>query len=119
MIHKIFEKLQADKENYLKSKKGKDFEDRIENLISEYFTRIIKDDFENILVNLKNEILVKTEESFIKNRYNKNKHFIVEPYSSQSYPDILIFDEDKIIAIEIKFTENKKLIPFGIVEFLD
>ncbi len=31
---------------------------------------------------------------------------------SQSYPDILIFSRNRIYAIEIKFTENKKPNPF-------
>lgn len=59
MVDKIFEELQSNKEHYLKSKKGKEFEERIENLISNYFTKIFKDDFEDILGQFKNEILNK------------------------------------------------------------
>ncbi len=79
MVYKIFEKLKAAKEQYLKSKKGKDFEDRVENLVSEYFSKIFKDDFKKPLDEIKDEILKKTNASFIENKFNKENHFIIQP----------------------------------------
>ena len=111
MVNKIFNNLVSNKKKYLKSKKGKDFENRIESLISIYFTKLAKPDEKYILKNLKLKILNKKENNLIKNTTQYKKHFIIQPYGTQSYPDIIIFFNNKIISIEIKFTENKAINP--------
>ena len=37
--------------------------------------------------------------------------FIVEPYGSQNYPDLMVFNENKIIMVESKFTSGKAGMP--------
>ena len=110
-LKRAFKKLLDNKSDYVKSKKGKDFEERIENLFSEYFTKITKEDYKDTLKNIKKDILEKTNLQFIENTTTKRNHFVMEPFGSQSYPDIIIFSK-KLVSIEIKFTEHHKPSPF-------
>ena len=119
MLNKIFIDIQKNKKEWLKSKKGSDFEDRIEASLKRYgFNRIDKDDknIKSILNSIKNSILDKKSNDIIDNIYcERDKSlgncFICQPYGSQNFPDFLIFTNRKIISIEIKYSSGKSYSP--------
>ena len=119
MLNKIFIDIQKNKKEWLKSKKGSDFEDRIEASLKRYgFNRIDKDDknIKSILNSIKNSILDKKSNDIIDNIYcERDKSlgncFICQPYGSQDFPDFLIFTNKKIISIEVKYSGSKSSKP--------
>ena len=119
MLNKIFIDIQKNKKEWLKSKKGSDFEDRIEaSLKRNGFNRINKDDknIKLILNSIKNRILDKKSNDIIDNTYYKDDKslgncFICQPYGSQDFPDFLIFTNKKIISIEVKYSGSKSSKP--------
>lgn len=119
MLNKIFIDIQKNKKEWLKSKKGSEFEDRIETSLKQNgFNRIGKDDknIKPILNSIKNSILDKKSNDIIDNIYYKtNKSlgncFICQPYGSQNFPDFVIFTNKKIIPIEIKYSSGKSYSP--------
>ena len=59
---------------------------------------------------LKHEILSSTE-SLIENTIIDvipNGSFIAQPFGSQSFPDFIVFDCDKVICVELKYSKNSK-----------
>ena len=119
MLNKIFIDIQKNKKEWLKSKKGSDFEDRIETSLKRNgFNRINKDDknIKLILNSIKNSILDKKSNDIIDNIYYETDKsiancFICQPYGSQNFPDFLIFTNKKIIPIEIKYSSDKSFNP--------
>lgn len=119
MLNKIFIDIQKNKKEWLKSKKGSDFEDRIETSLKRNgFNRINKDDknIKLILNSIKNSVLDKKSNDIIDNIYYETDKsiancFICQPYGSQNFPDFLIFTNKKIIPIEIKYSSGKSFNP--------
>ena len=110
-LARLFQDLVKNKDRYLGSKKGCDFEDRIEaELAGNHlgYTRIRPGDVdENKFSDLKREILQKCGAQVPRNPFLEyKKAFFREPYNSQSYPDFLILDGNKAFSVEVKF--NKK-----------
>ncbi len=106
--------MRSNKDFYLKSAKGAEFEDRINTSLHNIgYSRLIKDDLEDDLFTiLKIEVIDKETEVSISNPFVHYKHhFITQPFGSQQYPDFLIFDNNQIVCIETKFSSVKKTHP--------
>lgn len=120
MLKNIFEELQNNKDNFLKSETGADFENRIQTCLKKnHFSEIYKSDFdtkEEIIdfKKIKSQITDKRNEDIILNNFEglqfKNT-YIYQPYGSQNFPDFLIFTEKHIIALEIKYTKKRATHP--------
>lgn len=119
MLNKIFIDIQNNKKEWLKSKKGSEFEDRIEaSLKRNGFNRLDKNDenIKSIIAYIKKDILDKKSNNIIDNVYYETDRsigncFICQPYGSQDFPDFLIFTNKKIIPIEIKYSSGKSSSP--------
>lgn len=119
MLKEVFYDIQTNKDDWLKSKKGPDFEDRFESSLKKYgFNRKSKEDKNTkiILNAIKKNIQNKIGENYIDNIYAKEDKsmedcFIRTPYGSQDFPDFLIFTKKKIVPIEIKYSENNSTKP--------
>lgn len=117
MLSNIFTDIQKNKKEWLKSKKGNEFEDRFEASLKKYgFNRRVPQDIDNILSAIKKNILDKKSDLLLDNIYaledkSMENCFICQPYGSQNFPDFLIFTAKKIIAIEIKYSSNKSSKP--------
>ena len=117
MLKDIFIDIKNNKKEWLKSKKGSEFEDRFEASLKRYgFNRRMPEDIDNILSSIKKNILDKKSDSLIDNIYAlKDKSmencFVCQPYGSQEFPDFLIFASKKIISIEIKYSSGKSSKP--------
>ncbi|WP_295295974.1 type II restriction endonuclease [uncultured Brachyspira sp.] len=117
MLKDIFIDIINNKKEWLKSKKGNEFEDRFETSLKRYgFNRRAKEDIDNILSSIKKNILDKKSDSLIDNTYaledRSMEHcFVCQPYGSQEFPDFLIFASKKIIPIEIKYSSGKSSKP--------
>lgn len=111
-LHDLFTDIQAQCKSYLGGQQGKEFEDRIEtNLKKIGFTRVLPRDFKkNEYQKLKKEVLDKESDVGIPNTYTSLKsHFLNNPFGSQRYPDFLVFEGEKIISVEVKFSsQNQK-----------
>ena len=108
MINKLFLSLQKEKSRYLNAKKGGEFEDRIIHyLINDLgFSRFLKEDvpIQQWDVIKKHIVKDKLSNAFLDVPLEKlKKTFIYQPYGSQEFPDIIIFTDNKIIPLEIKF----------------
>ncbi|CRF33455.1 hypothetical protein BRSU_1450 [Brachyspira suanatina] len=117
MLSDIFIDIQKNKKEWLKSKKGNEFEDRFEASLKRYgFNRRVPEDIDHILSCIKKNILDKKSDSLLDNIYaledrSMENCFVCQPYGSQEFPDFLIFANKKIIAIEIKYSSGKSSKP--------
>lgn len=112
MLKDIFIDIKNNKKEWLKSKKGSEFEDRFEASLKRYgFNRRAKEDIDDTLSSIKKNILDKKSDSLIDNIYaledrSMENCFVCQPYGSQEFPDFLIFASKKIISIEIKYSSG-------------
>lgn len=111
MLDKLFKSLKSQKDNYLSAHTGKDFEDRIETFLkmSLGLTRILKRDLDTeSWKTIQNHIKNKLADNYI-NIPNPNlkRSYIHQPYGSQQFPDFLIFTDEKVIPLEIKFSKSQ------------
>jgi hypothetical protein len=115
MLDKLFKSLRADKPNYLGSKKGSDFEDRIELFLRRDLSlnRINREDLdEAVWKSINNHLNDKLGEDFINLPANTlNSCYIYQPRGSQEFPDFLIFTKKKVIPLEIKYSGKKQSSP--------
>ncbi|MEI0531418.1 type II restriction endonuclease [Brachyspira pilosicoli] len=117
MLKDIFIDIKNNKKEWLKSKKGNEFEDRFEASLKRYgFNRRVKEDINDILSSIKKNIIDKKSDLLLDNTYAvKDKSmencFVCQPYGSQEFPDFLIFANKKIISIEIKYSSGKSSKP--------
>ncbi|MCG9126461.1 type II restriction endonuclease [Candidatus Poribacteria bacterium] len=113
-LSNLFIEMRSNKDTYLKSSKGAEFEDRINiSLHNIGYSRLIKDDLEDDLFTiLKSEVIDKETDVSISNPFVQYKHhFITQPFGSQQYPDFLIFDKTRIVCIETKFSSRSQRHP--------
>ena len=113
-LSNLFIEMRSNKEFYLNSATGTEFEDRINTkLYNMGYSRLIKDDLEDdLFAILKTEITDKETEVAISNPFvNYTLHFITQPFGSQQYPDFVIFDKTRIVCIETKFSKGKQTRP--------
>ena len=116
MVNKLFISLQKEKERYLNARQGKEFEERIIQYLQMNlgFTRILKSDILIKEWDLIKKHIVKDKlgNSFLDVPSKKlKKTFIYQPYGSQQFPDLIIFTENKIVPLEIKFSSRKQKNP--------
>ena len=97
-----------------RAEKGKEFEERFVSLLEDHrLMRCFQDDFPpQVWKSIKMEILKKTNGGDIDNETKKKAHFVTQPYGTQQYPDFLVFEDEKIWAIETKFNQKKASHPF-------
>ncbi len=112
----IFTDIKNNKNLWLQSKTGNDFEDRFEGSLKRngYNRLNVKDYKDNILSNIKGQILDKEGTNFIQNTFASGelkKAFFCQPYGSQQYPDFLVLTEKFIVPIEIKYSGGKSCYP--------
>lgn len=112
MIKQLFIDLQHNKDYFLKNTKSwNDFENIIEKYLIEkaWLKKITEKNITN-LVELKELVKDKVaEDKFLLDNYlweDLDGCFISQPFWTQSYPDFILFQKDKIIVLEIKFTAN-------------
>ena len=108
MLASLFEALQSNPGNYLRASSGDDFDDRIRaGLDDRGYNRILRTDFgagewERI------KALVSSDKLPMLNPTNRRRHYVSQPYGSQQYPDFLVFDDARIVAIEVKFSASSQ-----------
>ena len=109
----LFVDLQKNKGRYLASTKGGDFEDRIDTKLHQIgFSRVQADDLRDAsggrerFKALKEAVLDKGSNDKIVNGFRSEfgRHFIVQPFGSQNYPDFLVFSGATVVGIETKFS---------------
>ncbi len=107
-LYMLFEDLRANKGFYLGSTKGRDFEDRLGEKLHELgYSRIVRR-----ADMLKVEVLDKFSERGIINPFSQfRRHFILQPYGSQNYPDFLVLDDDRVVCMEVKFSQRGQKSP--------
>ncbi len=115
-MKKIFEYIANNKDFFLKSSNGVDFEDRFEEIIRKNgYTKLNCEDYQVFLRTIKKSILNKRGSSFVKNEYDEDvilsNSFLRIPYGSQNYPDFLIITKKYLIPIEIKYSRGKSISP--------
>lgn len=117
MLNSVFQYIQKNKDDFFRAKKGSQFEDIFESVLKKNnFTHVHQGDkeLEVILKNIKEDVQNKLGVSFIDipsdAAWTKNS-FVHSPYGSQDVPDFLVFTENKIIPIEIKYSKNKSTSP--------
>jgi len=115
MISNLFKSLQNEKQNYLNAKRGQEFEERILSYlkINLGFTRIRREDLSGKeWAEVQNHVKNKFGTEFLDlPNSNLKRTFIYQPYGSQQFPDILVFSENKVIPLEIKFSSKKQTKP--------
>ena len=118
-IHELFIDLRADS-IYLEAGSGNEFERRISAKLEGLgYTVLSKHDIfanepegEEKFDLLKKEILKKDSEAQVTNPFQKYKKSVIpQPYSRQNYPDFLVLDNDRVISIEVKFSDKKQTRP--------
>lgn len=105
----LFYSLKGEKEKYLCSQKGKEFEERILNKLNGLgYNRIRQDELDkDKFKELKKSILDKENVQIINNFFDYKKQFIYQPYGSQQYPDFIILENKKVLGIETKYSSDK------------
>ena len=110
-LAEFFEHLRNHKRGYLNADTGADFERRIYTEMDRRvgLSRIQKDQIpKDVFSDIKIHIQPKTLVTYEKNTTEFRRHFIFQPYGSQDYPDLLIFDGARLHAVEIKFSKGKQ-----------
>ncbi len=105
----FFERLLRDKRKYLGAAKGSEFEERIYTEMGRQvgLSRIQKDQLaKGDFGDIKSRMQLKSSTGDRKNTTDFRQHFLFQPYGSQDYPDILVFNGDHIHAVEIKFSKG-------------
>lgn len=107
-LHDLFTDIQGQCKSYLGGQNGKDFENRIEaNLTKMGFTRVLRIDFEeDKYQEIQKEVLGKESDMDIHNTHDFKSHFLSNPFGSQRYPDFLVFEGERIISMEVKFSSQ-------------
>ncbi|WKX02318.1 hypothetical protein [Candidatus Mycoplasma mahonii] len=71
---------------------------------------IFIDNARNIFTRIKKHILLKNSLEIIDNSFQSVRNtFIFQPYGSQQFPYFIVFTENKIIPIEIKYSKMKEV----------
>lgn len=114
-LEQVFINMKKNKKNFIKAKSGDQFEDILESefkkvgltkLSLEFCT---DDEIIKFVNKIKPDIQNKIGAKIINNELSKPgqiNFFISQPYGTQNYPDFLIFTEDKVFAIETKFSSK-------------
>ena len=105
-LSKLFVALQKNKREFLTAAKGSEFEERLKvKLDAIGFNRIMKEDINPIAFGeLKR--LVQENQSLTEtgNPTGHVRHYVVQPFGSQDYPDFLVFHGERVVSIESKYS---------------
>ena len=111
-LAKLFLHMKQQPNYYLKSAKGLDFEDRInEGLNTHGYSRVLRGDIGQNFSMIKEKCLRVNDTELLKNTDSHKKHFIKQPCGSQEYPDFWVFGEESIFSIEVKFSQGSQTRP--------
>lgn len=116
-----FEQIQNKPEQYSISSNGEQFESLFHNLIKgEGFSEIVsknkqieiprlekisKNNYYKLWKQIKDGVLQKNSIEVVKNPFkNIRKNYLFQPFGKQNYPDFLVFCDDFLIPIEIKYS---------------
>lgn len=108
----ILRDMKNNPDDYLRGHTGSDFEQRIESkLRARRYSKILREDFDGeagcrAWRQIKREVLEKTNDKPVINTAKFQQNFLVGPYGSQNYPDILLFENQFIIPFELKFSRG-------------
>lgn len=111
---KFFNKIQSEKKQLVNAKNGKDFEDQIKILLRQCGfdneTLKLDDDkkLKTFIQDKKYEITDTLSMTIVENTLNQNieNTYIYQPYGSQNVPDFIIFYKNKVLSIEIKYSQK-------------
>ena len=110
-LAKLFFHIKQKPDYYLKSAKGKDFEDRINEGLNKHGYSPLMSDGDDIdkksLMIIKEKCQKFDSMESIENLDSHKKHFIKQPCGPQDYPDFWVFCEKSIFSIEVKFSQQK------------
>ena len=112
MIKNLFQALQHNQQDFLNAATGKQFEQRVMAKLDKLgFNRIEKSDVKEELKNFKSHVNDKWCATALLNTTKFKQHYYYQPFGSQQYPDFLIFLEQTILTIEVKFSTKKQTKP--------
>ena len=116
VLNRLFEDIKKEKNQFLNSATGTEFEDRIKaNLKKHRFDEIYQDLIpKEKYKEIKEKILDKKSSEIVENDLDSPQFkncFIYQPYGKQNFPDFLIFTKKYIVALEIKYSKNKNKSP--------
>jgi hypothetical protein len=114
-LDKLFVSLRDDKARYLNAKKGTDFEERILAYLQMEmgYSRILKSDVDrDDWKFIKDHIGTKLGRDFLNLPDARLKRKVIySPYGSQMFPDLIVFTENKVVPIEVKFSSKRQSKP--------
>lgn len=109
-MHELFENLLANPRDYLQARAGQDFEERFRIGMDRLgYNRLTKGDVDaDMFANLKGSVLDWLAADHPPNPTDFRRHYLFQPYGSQQYPDVLVFDGDRVTTIELKFSKERQ-----------
>lgn len=111
-MESILKHMKSHPDDYLRGHTGSDFEQRIESkLRSRRYTKILREDFageagRRAWKQIKQNVLEKTTDAPVANTTKFRQNFLMVPYGSQNYPDIILFENQFIVPFELKFSRS-------------
>lgn len=110
-IHDLFLDLRTNKQEYLKAASGRDFENLFVSKLDEvgYESYNSNDLTSSASQRIKSSI--EDDDGEITNPTSLDFHYIEQPFGSQQYPDILLFNELYVSCIELKFSKKGSVKP--------
>ena len=117
-IANVFIDMIKNKNEWLKAETGNNFEDIFQHkLRSNGYYQLINKPKHGNFVYLKECVLNKigTELLFLSDfemeDIDINNSYLMQPYGSQNYPDFLVFTNNHILPIELKYSKGKSISP--------
>ena len=109
-LSRLFNALQKSKQQFLTAAKGSEFEERLRVKLDEIgFNRVMKEDINRIAFDeLKRLVQEAQSLTEIGNPTNYRRHYLVQPFGSQDYPDFLVFDGERVVSIESKYSRKSE-----------
>jgi len=111
-MESILKHMKSHPDDYLRGHTGSHFEQRIESkLRSRRYTKILQEDFageagRRAWKQTKQKVLEKTTDAPVANTTKFRQSFLMVPYGSQNYPDIILFENQFIVPFELKFSRS-------------
>ena len=117
LLPKLFADFRSNPHRYLATAKGDEFEKRIDSKLHNLgYSRLSKehdDGVAGMLAGVKADVLRHYGGGDVANpSADYRRHFVLQPFGSQSYPDFAVFDGGRLICMETKFSERGQGSPF-------
>lgn len=109
-MRELFEDLLARPQHYLPAALGRDFEEQFRLGLDDLgYNRLRKQNIDrSVRADLKRTLQEPLAVEDPQNPLQYRRHYIFQPYGSQQYPDVVIFDEDRVISTELKFSRGEE-----------